>query len=112
MSDYPLSMATVDTAQSGERWPDKRLISVALDGTPKQRLLATAKGRAFRFAHIGLTATDKSTFETWYDANRGGTFNITWYGTTYNVMLADEDGVDWKPMADSKWQLVVNFIKA
>ena len=112
MPSYPLSMATVDNKQSGETWPDKRLISIARDGTPKERLLATAKGRSFRLTHIGLTAADKSSFETFYDANRGGTITLTWFGTAFTVMFADENAIEWKPMDASLWQLTLNFLKA
>lgn len=96
MANYPSSLR--QSNGSREIWYDPIELDDARSGAAKGRRLQSAKKRRFIVRHESLTEAEKQTLETFYDANRATTFLFAWNkapGTTYTVIFADKEGLDW-----------------
>jgi hypothetical protein len=109
MADYPSTLA-IDQSTT-ESWADDRLISRARSGAVKGRLLATVKKRVFKVVHRYLSASQKTSLETFYDTNRALSFNFTLLGHTYVVIFGDKDGIDFEPQTGGQWNVSLTLLE-
>lgn len=106
MADFPLM--ALESLQSKEKWRDPIIKSYTRAGGFKGRRLQSVKKKGFPVELRTLTTTEKGTLETFYDANRLGTFNFWWAdipGTVYVVTFADE--LQWSRDMPIHWNVTV-----
>jgi hypothetical protein len=68
---------------SKDEWTDDIVLDRAVSGGVKARAFFTAKKRRFTLKHR-LTAADRTTLETFYNANRLLAVTLTWAGDGNN----------------------------
>lgn len=107
MADFPASLEIF--AGTKEEVTDQRLMTLSRSGKPHIRVLQTAKRRSWTLALKNMSDADRSTFWTFYDANRATTFNFTWKGVTYTVAFTDSKLV-MTPEEDSYQSMQVSII--
>lgn len=108
MADFPSTL--VQGRESREIWIDPVLVSRARGGGFKGRLLQSAKKRGFEVVLPRLTAAQKATLESFYDANRALTFNFAWNdapSTVYVVAFATRDGLTFTRSMPLHWDATV-----
>lgn len=86
MANYP---SFAQLTSSDEDQIDDVVLDRAVAGGVKARSFFTAKKRAFKVEHL-LSASDRSTLDTFYDTNRGLTVTFTWAktATAYTCFMA------------------------
>lgn len=110
MASYPSSIP--QDPDSEEIVRDPLLVSYARSGAVKARRLQPAKKRSFIVVHKFLTASEKSTLQSFFDSNRSVTLTFAWNdapGTTYTVIFADPNGLSWKRSRPLLWDTVVRL---
>ncbi len=110
MADFPSSLA--QGIESEEYWIDPLIVSRARGGGLKGRRLQSAKKRGFTVRLNKLTASERSTLETFYDTNRALTFRFAWNdapSTFYTVSFADRDAITWQRAANDYWDATVRM---
>jgi len=85
MAAYPSHAQLIG---STEEWVDDVVLDRSVSGTVKARGFFTAKKRRFSVRHV-LGATDRGTFQTFYNANRLLAVTFTWTGdgVTYTCLI-------------------------
>ena len=106
MANYPSISFTL---ASDESIKDGIVVDRAMSGAGKGRNLWTGKKRAYTLKHSGLSATDKGTLETFYDANRAASISLTWVdGTTRTVILTGMKISPWPNLSTGRrWDVQV-----
>lgn len=110
MANYPSSI--VQEQSSKEPWRDPMELDYARSGGAKGRRLQAAKKRQFMVTHRHVTTAQRATLEAFYDANRSVTFTFAWNdapATTYTVIFADKDGLDWDRDGPILWRVTVKL---
>lgn len=109
MANYPATLPQErDGADVLAR--DPLLLSLSRAGGARGRRLQPAKKMAFTIVHKSLTDAEKATLETFFDANRSVSFVFAWNdapGTTYTVIFADPDGLQFQRAKGSGWNVAV-----
>lgn len=104
------SASSSGSHSSTEEWTDAVLISRSRSGSVKARRVATTKKRTFKIAHEFLTATDKATLESFYDANRSATFTFTILGASYTCIFGDS-AIQWEALSFNLWTATVLLLE-
>lgn len=110
MASYPSSIP--QDPDSEEIVRDPILVSYARSGEVKGRRLQPAKKRSFVVVHKFLTASEKSTLQTFFDSNRAVTLTFAWndaHGTTWTVIFSDPSGLSWKRSRPLLWDVTVRL---
>lgn len=110
MPSYPSSLP--QAADSTEEWSDPLLVSYARSGGIKARRLQSAKKRVFVVRHQFLTTAQVATLETFYNANRAGSFDFAWNdspASTYSVVFADGNGLQFSRAAGNYYNVAVRL---
>lgn len=109
MASYP---SFKQSMSSDEQTLDDIEIDRAVNGTPKLRAYYTARKKIFKIRHNYLLASEKTTLDSFYEANRLITFTFTWNadGVVYTCLFAGP--IKYSPAPAGRWEAEVNMVQA
>lgn len=117
MATYPTALRIAPRSTGGggsgggtqHTWRDPMLLSISRANTTRARRLGTVKKNVWQISHVNLTATEKGTLETFYDANRAITFTFTVLGVNYTAIFGDD--IQWEGLTFNLWNARVTIVE-